>query len=132
MWLMLQQDRPDDYVIGTGESHSVKEFVERAFAYAGLDWRAHVEVDARYFRPTEVEYLRADASKAKQQLGWQPKVSVEELTAIMVDADVEQVGLTPVGKGRKIVAEKFPGWHQEVLNPQAGSGESQDLLRGQR
>lgn len=112
MWLMLQQDRPDDYVVGTGESRSVREFVERAFAYAGLDWKGLVEVDPRYFRPTEVEFLRADAAKAKRVLGWEPKVSFEDLVAIMVDADMASFGLAPIGKGRQIVAEKFQGWHQ--------------------
>ncbi|MBM4133177.1 MAG: GDP-mannose 4,6-dehydratase [Nitrospira sp.] len=112
MWLMLQQDRPDDYVIGTGESRSVREFVERAFAYAGLDWKELVEVDPRYFRPTEVESLRADAAKARRVLGWEPKVSFEDLVAIMVDADMASFGLAPIGKGRQIVAEKFRGWHQ--------------------
>ena len=66
MWLMLQQDEPDDYVIGTGESHSVREFVEAAFAYAGLDWQGYVEIDPRYFRPTEVDFLRAEPTKARE------------------------------------------------------------------
>ncbi len=112
MWRMLQQDEPDDYVIGTGEAHSVQEFVEAAFAYAGLDWRAHVEVDPRYFRPTEVDFLRADASKAWKKLGWEPRVSFHELVAIMVDADLEAIGLPPIGQGTRILAAKFPGWHQ--------------------
>ena len=112
MWLMLQQDQPNDYVIGTGESHSVREFVEAAFAYAGLDWKAHVEVDPRYFRPTEVDFLQADPSKARSTLGWEPRVSFNELIAIMVDADMEAVGLEPVGKGARILSEKFPAWHQ--------------------
>ena len=112
MWLMLQQDEADDYVIGTGEAHAVKEFVEAAFAYAGLDWQAHVEIDPRYFRPTEVDFLRANASKAKGRLGWEPQVSFRELVAIMVDADMEAIGLQPIGKGEHILAEKFPGWHQ--------------------
>ncbi|HXH09772.1 MAG TPA: GDP-mannose 4,6-dehydratase [Alphaproteobacteria bacterium] len=112
MWRIVQQDEPDDYVIGTGEAHSVQEFIETAFAYAGLDWRAHVEVDPRYFRPTEVDFLRADASKAWQKLGWEPKVSFHELVAIMVDADMEAMGLPPIGQGAQILAAKFPGWHQ--------------------
>lgn len=112
MWLLLQQDAPDDYVIGTGETHSVKEFVEGAFAYAGLDWRAHVEIDPRYFRPTEVPCLRADATKARVQLGWEPKVTFEELIAILVDADMESVGIEPVGNGQRTLAAKFGGWHQ--------------------
>ncbi|RPF47017.1 GDPmannose 4,6-dehydratase [Thermodesulfitimonas autotrophica] len=112
MWLMLQQDEPDDYVIGTGESHSVKEFLEEAFSYAGLDWREHVEIDPRYFRPTEVEFLLADASKAREKLGWSPKVTFKELVRIMVDADIEAAGLTPPGEGKRILQEKFSGWHR--------------------
>lgn len=88
MWLMLQQDLPDDYIIATGETHSVQEFVEEAFRYAELgDWRTFVEIDDRYKRPTEVRYLIGDASKAKQKLGWEPRVKFQELVRIMVDAD---------------------------------------------
>jgi GDPmannose 4,6-dehydratase len=87
MWLMLQQDEPDDYVVATGESHSVKEFVEEAFSYAGLNWRRHVEIDSRYFRPSEVDHLQGDASKARARLGWRPKVSFIELVQMMVDQD---------------------------------------------
>jgi GDPmannose 4,6-dehydratase len=112
MWLMLQQDEAEDYVIGTGESHSVKEFVEAAFAYAGLDWQAHVAVDPRYFRPTEVDFLRADAAKARRNLSWEPRVSFHELVAIMVDADMEALGLPPIGQGHRILSTKFSGWHQ--------------------
>jgi GDPmannose 4,6-dehydratase len=112
MWRMLQQAQPDDYVIGTGEAHSVREFVEAAFAYVGLDWRAYVAVDPRYFRPTEVDVLRADASKARRELGWEPRVSFHDLVAIMVDADLEAIGLPPLGQGARILAEKFSGWHQ--------------------
>ncbi|MEW6172001.1 MAG: GDP-mannose 4,6-dehydratase [Bacillota bacterium] len=112
MWLILQQDEPDDYVIGTGESHSVREFLEEAFSYAGIDWRQHVETDPRYFRPTEVEFLLADASKARGELGWSPKVRFKELVRIMVDADMEAAGLTPPGEGKRILQEKFSGWHQ--------------------
>jgi GDPmannose 4,6-dehydratase len=111
MWLMLQQERPDDYVIGTGESHSVGEFVEEAFTYVGRDWRAYVEIDPRYFRPTEVDLLRADASKARKQLGWEPRVSFKELVSIMVDADLEACGLKPIGKGQRVLEEKFSQWH---------------------
>jgi GDPmannose 4,6-dehydratase len=89
MWLILQQDAPDDYVIGTGETHSVKEFVEEAFAYAGLDWQEYVKIDARYFRPTEVDLLLADAARARTKLEWRPKISFRELVAIMVQADLE-------------------------------------------
>lgn len=90
-WLMLQQDEPDDFCIGTGESHSVKEFLEEAFSYQGLDWREYVRIDPRYFRPTEVEMLLADARKAKRILGWEPKVTFKELVRIMVDADIKAV-----------------------------------------
>jgi len=89
MWLILQQDHPDDYVIGTGEAHSVEEFVQEAFSYANLDWQEYVEIDPRYFRPTEVESLLADAAKAREKLGWEPKIGFKELVRIMVDADME-------------------------------------------
>ena len=88
MWLMLQQDLPSDYVVGTGEAHSVQEFVEIAFAHAGLDWREYVMVDPQYFRPAEVDDLRADASKAREVLGWEPTVTFEDLARMMVDADL--------------------------------------------
>jgi GDPmannose 4,6-dehydratase len=88
MWRMLQQDRADDYVIGTGESHSVREFVEAAFAHAGLQWQDHVRIDAKYFRPAEVDDLRADGARARHVLGWQPRVGFGELVRMMVDADI--------------------------------------------
>lgn len=88
MWRMLQQDRPDDYVIGTGEVRTVKEFVEAAFRHVGLDWHTYVAIDPRYYRPTEVEYLQADASKARRTLRWEPTVTFSELVRIMVDHDV--------------------------------------------
>jgi len=91
MWRMLQQDQPDDYVIGTGEAHTVREFVELAFERADLDWREHVEIDSRYFRPAEVDYLLADASKAQKALGWEPRVTFRELVRIMVDADLKEI-----------------------------------------
>jgi GDPmannose 4,6-dehydratase len=90
----------------------VREFVEAAFAYVGLDWHSYVEIDPRYFRPTEVDFLQADAAKAKRELGWEPKVSFHELVAIMVDADMEAIGLQPIGKGRHIMSKKFSGWHR--------------------
>ena len=111
MWSMLQQDEPDDFVIGTGESHSVREFVEEAFGYAGLDWNRHVKIDPRYFRPTEVNHLQADSSKARERLGWSAKVGFRELARIMVDAEFESIGVPPVGEGAAIVAERFGGWH---------------------
>jgi GDPmannose 4,6-dehydratase len=89
MWLMLQQNNPDDYVVATGESHSVQELVELAFAEVGLDWEQYVETDTRYFRPTEVDALQGDASKARQQLGWQPRVGFKELVTMMVQHDLD-------------------------------------------
>ena len=112
MWLILQQDHPDDYVIGTGESHSVQEFLEEAFAYVDLDWQKYVEIDQRYFRPTEVDFLLADTSKARKELDWEPKVVFRELVRIMVDADMEAFGVEPPGEGKKIMEAKFTGWHQ--------------------
>lgn len=91
MWMMLQQDEPDDYVVATGETHTVQELVEIAFDYLGLDWRKHVEVDPELFRPAEVDVLCGDASKARRVLGWEPTVSFEELVRMMVDADLERV-----------------------------------------
>ncbi|MBI5674616.1 MAG: GDP-mannose 4,6-dehydratase [Nitrospirae bacterium] len=136
-WLMLQQDKPDDFVIGTGESHSVREFVELVFNYAGieLEWvdkglhekgivsslnqnltanikigDIAVEIDPHYFRPAEVDYLLADASKAQNKLGWEPKVTFKELIKIMVDADMEMTGIKPPGEGKKILDEKGIYW----------------------
>jgi GDPmannose 4,6-dehydratase len=86
-WRMLQQDEPDDYVLATGETHSVQEFLEAAFTYAGLDWRDYVKIDPRYFRPAEVDLLIGDYSKAKEELGWEPTVRFDELVRMMVDAD---------------------------------------------
>ena len=88
MWRMLQADAPDDFVIATGEAHSVQELVETAFAHAGLDWREHVEMDPRYLRPAEVDYLLGDATKAREALGWVPKVKFHELVRMMVDHDL--------------------------------------------
>jgi len=148
MWLMLQQDKPDDYTVGTGESHSIREFVEQAFRYAGieLEWQGSgvnekgivaslskrfeakssgqlplnflsipsslclgdilVEIDPRYFRPTEVDFLLADITKAKNELGWQPRVAFAELVKIMVDYDLKMVGLEPPGEGMTICEKK--------------------------
>ena len=89
MWSMLQQDSPDDYVIATGESHSVREFLELASTFAGVKWKSCVETDSRYFRPTEVDVLQGDASKARQVLRWQPEISFEELVRSMVEHDLE-------------------------------------------
>ncbi len=89
MWLMLQQAKPDDYVVATGETHSVREFLETAFSHAGLDWKKHVEIDPRYYRPAEVDLLIGDPSKARRQLGWEPKTKFVDLAKLMVDADIE-------------------------------------------
>ena len=142
-WLILQQEKPDDYVIGTGESHSVREFVELAFKYSGVDieWQNSsvqekgvvrslspslnsilnigdviVEIDPRYFRPTEVEYLLADASKASEKLGWKPKVTFEELVKIMVDSDMELIGVKPQGESKDILKSKGIHWTTNKLS----------------
>lgn len=91
MWLMLQQEKADDYVIATNETHTVKEFVQAAFEHVGLNWEDYVEIDPRYYRPAEVDLLIGDYSKAKNELGWEPKVTFSELVKIMVDADVEDL-----------------------------------------
>lgn len=106
MWRMLQQEKPNDYVIGTGEAHSVEDFVKEAFGYAGLDWEERIKCDLRYLRPTEVDLLKADSSRARKELGWEPRITFRELVRIMVDADMEAVGLKPVGEGKKILATK--------------------------
>jgi GDPmannose 4,6-dehydratase len=92
MWLMLQQERPDDYVVATGETHSVREFLQEAFAHAGLDWQDYVVIDPKYFRPAEVEFLLGDPTKARTKLGWTPRVTFKELVRMMVDADMENGG----------------------------------------
>jgi GDPmannose 4,6-dehydratase len=90
MWLMLQHNEPDDYVIATGESHSVREFLDLAGSFAGVDWTRHVEIDPRYYRPVEVDFLLGDSSKARRVLGWKPKVNFEKLVEMMVEHDLEQ------------------------------------------
>lgn len=127
MWELMQLEKPDNYVIGIGESHSVREFVEEAFTYAGLDWEKHVEIDQRYFRPTEVAHLEADASKARDTIGWSPKVRFAELTRIMIDAELEAIGMEPVGEGVEIVRDRFDGWHQWSA---AKSGMGTGMLEG--
>jgi len=112
MWLMMQQKKADDYVIGTGETHSVREFLEEAFSYADMNYEEYVRIDERYFRPTEVDLLLSDPSKAKKYLGWEPKVKFNELVRIMIDADFELMGLDCPGEGKKIVEERFGDWHR--------------------
>jgi GDPmannose 4,6-dehydratase len=92
MWLMLQQPKPDDYVVATGETHSVREFLEESFSYVGLNWQDYVKVDEKYFRPAEVDLLLGDPAKAKRVLGWKPRVGFKELVRLMVDADLEGQG----------------------------------------
>ncbi len=133
MWLMLQQEEPDDFAVGTGESHSVREFVEKAFNYAGIEIEWHgsgiskkgviyssastlsstlnagdsvVEIDPKYFRPTEVDYLKADITKARQKLGWMTRTTFDELIKIMVDYDMKLTGLKPIGEGIKACGKK--------------------------
>lgn len=109
MWLLLQQAKPDDFVIATGETHSVREFLGDAFNYAGLgSWESYVEINPRYFRPTETEMLIGDATKAKTKLRWNPKIKFKDLVKMMIDADFRALGLTPPGEGDKILKEKFP------------------------
>ena len=91
MWLMLQQDKPDDYVVATGETHSVREFIESAFDYVGLDWKKYAKIDKQFYRPAEVHLLIGDYSKAKKKLGWKPKVKFEELVKMLVDTDLQRL-----------------------------------------
>jgi len=100
IWLMLQQGKPDDYVIATGESHSVREFVELVFDHLDLDWKQYVEIDERYFRPAEVDLLQGDASKARKVLGWKPKMTFEQLARLMTDADMK------IAEEQKVLAER--------------------------
>jgi GDPmannose 4,6-dehydratase len=106
MWLMLQQDRPDDYVIATGETHSVKEFCAEAFAHANMDWNDYVEIDKRYYRPAEVDLLIGDASKAKKLLGWEPKTTFKALVRLMVDADIKMLQDQLAGKVPRVDVEQ--------------------------
>lgn len=91
MWLMLQQDEPDDYVVATNETHTIKEFLEESFSHVGLDWKDYVEIDSKYFRPAEVDLLIGDYSKAKEKLGWEPKTRFKELAQLMVDSDIAEL-----------------------------------------
>ena len=112
MWKMLQHDCPADFVIGTGEAHSVREFLEEAFGYLGLDWKEHVRIDPRYFRPTEVDYLMADSSRASEVIGWNPRIYFRDLVRIMIDADLELAGLESPGEGRKSLEANHGKWHR--------------------
>jgi GDPmannose 4,6-dehydratase len=98
MWLMLQQDKPDDYVVATGETHTIRDFLDLSFGHAGLEWQKYVEIDPKYYRPAEVDVLVGDASKAKKQLGWVPKTKFPELVRIMTDADIALLAHEMSGK----------------------------------
>jgi len=111
MWLMVQSETPADFVIGTGQAHTVREFLDEAFGYMNLDWRDYVRIDERYYRPTEVDYLLADAGQARERLGWEPKIDFRTLVRIMVDADLELAGLPFPGEGRRLLQERFDSWH---------------------
>lgn len=108
MWKMLQNEKPEDFVIGTGEAHPVREFVDEAFSYAGIDQDEYIKIDPRYYRPTEVEELIADSSKAVKKLKWKPVIKFKELVKIMVDADMRAYGLEPIGEGDEIIRKEFP------------------------
>jgi GDPmannose 4,6-dehydratase len=108
MWKVMDEPLAEDFVIGTGDPHSVEDFVKAAFDYVGLKWKLYVKIDQRYFRPTDVESLYADSSKARKKIGWQPKVGFLDLVKIMVDADMRAAGLKPIGEGDRILEEKFP------------------------
>jgi len=129
IWQMVQQDAADDYVIGTGEAHSVQEFLEIAFSYAGLDWQKHVKISERYFRPLEVDTLIADTTKTRAKLGWEARIKFNDLIAIMVDADLEALGLKSPGRGKTILEEKigpWNRWHNSVIRvAQAVQGQAQ-------
>ncbi|MER3477411.1 MAG: GDP-mannose 4,6-dehydratase [Leptolyngbya sp. ERB_1_2] len=105
MWLMLQQEQPDDYVVATGETHSVQEFLDVAFGRVNLDWQGYVEFDQRYLRPTEVDLLIGDPAKAKKQLNWEPSVTFEELVHLMVDADLQGVGISTSADGQSRIED---------------------------
>jgi GDPmannose 4,6-dehydratase len=127
MWRLLQQTDPGDYVVGTGENHTVQEFLEEAFGYVNLDWHDHVKIDPKYFRPTEADCLLADPRKMRQALDWEPCIKFSELVRVMVDADLEEAGMTPVGEGHRILQAKFGNWHHwsnsvtDVINAASGS-----------
>ncbi|MHC9543678.1 MAG: GDP-mannose 4,6-dehydratase [Vulcanimicrobiota bacterium] len=122
MWLMLQTEKPDDYIIGTGETHSIEEFLDEAFAYVNLDWHKYVEIDQRYMRPTEVNALLADTSKAKRELQWEPRITFKDLVRVMVDCDIVLAGATPPGEGKKILAEKGLCWTENKVTVECREG----------
>lgn len=107
MWMMLQVEKPDDFVIGTGETHSIKEFLDEAFSYVDLNIEDYVRIDPKYFRPTEVDALRANPEKAEKVLGWKPIVTFRDLVKIMIDSDLRSAGIESPGEGDRIIEEKF-------------------------
>ncbi|MFW9964746.1 MAG: GDP-mannose 4,6-dehydratase [Candidatus Sifarchaeia archaeon] len=117
MWKMLQYDKPDDYVIGTGESHSVRDLIIEAFSYAGLEWEKYIKHDERYMRPSDVNYLLSDPSKARKKLGWNPKVKFKELVRIMVDYDMLSLGLEPIGEGIEFLKKNKLLWSNSEETP---------------
>ena len=112
IWKMMEREKAEDYVIGTGEAHSVKEFLDEAFGYLDMDWKEYVRIDPRYFRPTEVDYLLADPQKAMRELNWEPRVYFRDLVRIMVDADLEFVNQESPGEGKKLLEKHHGKWHR--------------------
>lgn len=112
MWKMLQVDQAGDFVIATGEAHSVREFLDESFGYVGLDWHEYVKIDPRYFRPTEVDYLLGDSTRARDFFNWEPRVYFRDLVRVMVDADLELMGIRAPGEGRKILEAHHGKWHR--------------------
>ena len=112
IWKMMQESGADDYVIGTGEAHSVREFLDEAFGYLNMDWKEYVRIDPRYFRPTEVDYLLADPQKAVKALNWEPRVYFRDLVRIMVDADLEFLNLESPGEGKRLLEKHHGKWHR--------------------
>jgi|TARA_B100001971_G_C18260826_1_gene586705 GDPmannose 4,6-dehydratase len=108
MWKMLKKKKYENFVVGTGESHSVREFLNEAFAYTDLKYDKYVKIDPKYFRPTDTEHLVADNKKVQTALNWTPKISFKELVRIMVDADMRKTGINPIGEGDEILKKKFP------------------------
>jgi GDPmannose 4,6-dehydratase len=114
MWLMLQQEQPDDYVIATGETHSVREFLQLVFSHVNLDWQDYVEFDDRYLRPAEVDLLIGDPTKAQQKLGWKPSVTFEELVSLMVEADLQALGQTSGNGNGTLLRQDLATIRQEL------------------
>ena len=108
MWLMLQQDTPEDYAIGTGKTHTVRDFLDVAFSYVGKEYSDYMEIDPRYYRPLDVEHLICDTKKTTNKLDWKPKINFNELIKIMIDSDMQKIGLESPGEGDQIITKKFP------------------------